>query len=349
MFMQKYAQKYFVVKNDFEHGKCRQLLEYVGDFLNAFEFRDIIHFDQTHWLIQILNGYRMKKLYFTNCNFENVEKTLSTFMNLTHLALDGGCGYGFAHLPNFQHLKEFQLCYFDGMFYHTECEKIIQNNHQLECIDIVGDSFYTPWQIIQCINQNSLNLNKLRIINEAFAIHTDSIDEFEKFVNTSIQLITLGLSTDNHSVQLLQCLSLNCQSIKHLELFHVDHTLSNEMVDVIGSFVFIEYLTLVFKSYEEQIVSIVQHLSNLTQLSVTYRVQTPTTNNYILHFLKKCQTLEKIVIDTHIDRFKPKQPSVDRSFIEEFHQISHKRRNGVILEIKEQGKTLTMLNSQKES
>lgn len=340
VFEQRYAHKYFVIKKN--QGKFQQRIEFIGKFIGSFELRDFRHLDQNHWIIRLLKRLPTKRLYFTNCDFEHVEKALHRFKHITHLALDGGCGFGFARFPNFCQLEEFKLCYFDGMYY-SECEKIIKNNHHLESIDITADAFSDPWHIIECVTKNSKNLIKLRLINEALPVNTQSINAIEEFVNTSKSIVSLGISTDNRSVQLLQRLGHNCKCLKHLDLFHVDHTLSNEMIQAIGSFDTINSLALVFKSYEDGLLTIVGNLPNLIHLSVTYRVQTPSNNNYILQLMKKCATLETIVMDTHIDRFKPKQPIVEIGFRNEFKQISLNRPKRVTLEIKEQGKTIACL------
>lgn len=336
VFKQRYANKYFVIRRS--HSKCQKQIEYIGKFIDSFEIRDFTHLDQNHWIIRLLNRFSTKKLYFINCDFEHVEKALQKFENITHLALDGGCGYGFARLPNFCHLKEFKLSYFEGMYF-SECEKVIKSSHNLESIDIVGDVFSIPWHIVNCVYENAKNLIKFRLINDAKAVNTQSIDAIEEFVNRLKTIISLGISTDNRCVQLLQRLSSNCKCIKHLELFHVDHTLSNEMTQVIGSFDTIDSLALVFESYEDGIVTIVENLPNLRHLSVTYRVYTPSNNDYILLLLRKCETLETIVMDT----FKPNQPILEISFRNEFNRILQNRLKRVKLEIKVKGKIIATL------
>lgn len=344
VFEQRYRNKYFVINGAFKRGTYQQLIKHFGGCIRAFEFRDLHNIDKNHWAVRLLNGFQTQKLYFVNCDFENVKNALSRHKHITHLAFRGGCAYGFARLSGFHNLKEFTMYHFDGIYY-TECKQVIMENRQLEHIEIVDDSFYNPLEMIECASQYSKHLNQLRVVNEAMPLQMPSDDVMNDMLDLTKRLVSLGISTDNQSFQLLQRLSLSCENIKRLALFHVDHTLENRMIDVIGSFGRIESLSLVLKTYEEGIVSIVKKLPNLLHLSVTYRCRTPSSNNYILSLLRECTSLEEIIVDTHQDKFKPKQPKLNEEFHGEFNEVTLNRPKIVRLELKEEGKSIAIVSN----
>lgn len=345
LFEQRYATKYFVVRREYAKSIYETLIDQFHKSIKAVEVQKFKVLSNTHWLMRILARCPVERFKFVGCDFENVKNTLINHENLTHLAFQGGCGYSFVKLPYVHNLREFKVHHFDGMYY-ADYIKVIRNNRQLRVIEIVDDSVNDPYEIVECVHRCHQHLDQLRVINEAKSLKFSSTDELNAFESVAKCVESLGISTDNASVENLRRLSSSCKNITHLELFHVDHMLSNEIIDVIGSFEQIKSLSLVLKSYEEEIVPIVEKLPNLTQLSLKYRCRTPTSNNYVLTLLRKCENLMHIVVDTHIDRFKPKQPSVTAEFRDNFNEITENRCDSVVFELKEEGKIITTIKNE---
>lgn len=343
VFDERYASKYFVFEGKYKKSMYEKLIEQFHSGIKAIKVQKIEEISNRHWAMHFSRKCPIERLKFVDCNFSNVKGALKSHKNLTHLSFKGGCGYSFVKLAYLHNLIEFKVHHFDGIYY-ADYIQVIRNNRQLKVIEIIDDSVNEPYEIIECIHQCQQNLDRLCVINEAKPLKLPSTEAVNAFESVAKCVQSLGISTDNqNSIECLRPLSINCKNITGLELFHVDHTLSSEIAEVIGLFEHVESLSLVFKSYEEGILSIVEKLPNLNHLSLKYRCRTPTSNDYVLTMLQKCENVRKIVVDTHIDRFKPKQPSISETFVDEFIELTVNRDGLVIFELKEEGKKLQQL------
>lgn len=344
VFEQRYTTEYFVIQRKYKQSTCEALIEQFHNIIKAIEIHEVSEIDNRHWLMNSLSKCPIERIKFVDCNFENVKNALSNHKQITHLSFHGGCGYSFVKLPYLHNLKEFKVHHFDGMYY-ADYMQVIRNNRQLNVIEIVDDSVNEPCEMFELVQQYHQNLKELCVINEAKPLKLLSTNALNSFENVSKCIESLDISTDNTSTEYLRRLSLGCKKITRLKLFHVDHTLSNEMVDIVGLFDQIESLSLVLKTYEEGVVSIADKLTNLNHLSLTYRRRTPTSNDYILTFLRRCEKLTNIAVDTHIDRFKLKQPEITEKFRNDFIVITKNRHSLVIFKLKEEGKIIATIRS----
>lgn len=348
VFDERYASKYFVIEGKYKKSMCEKLIEQFHSGIKSIEVQKIKNIANRHWVMQIARKCPTERLKFVDCVFASVKSALSSQSNLTHLSFQRGCGYSFVKLPLLHNLREFKVHHFDGMYY-ADYIQVIGNNRQLKVLEIIDDSVNEPYEIFACVHRYQLNLDQLRMINEAKPLKLESPEAVNAFESVSKSVESLGISTDNkNSIECLRQLSISCTNIKQLELFHVDHTLSSEIVEVLELFEQVESLSLIIKSYEEGVVSIVEKLPNLSRLSLKYRCRTPTSNEYVLTMLQKCKNLRKIVVDTHIDRFKPKQPNVNAAFYDEFFKITESREDLVSFELKEEGRKIASVDNKKE-
>lgn len=348
VFDERYATKYFVIQSKHKKLMYENLIEQFHSGIKSIEIHKISKIANGHWIMQILRNCHIDRIKFVDCSFANVKNSLSNHKNLTHLSFQGGCGYSFVKLPYLHNLKEFKVYHFDGMYY-ADYMQVIGNNRQLKVIEIIDDSVNEPCEIFDCIHQCHHTLDQLRVINEAKPLRLLSTNAFNAFESVSKCVESLGISTDNKSIECLRRLSISCKNITRLELYHVDHTLSNEIAEFIGMFEQVKSLSLIFKSYEDGIVSIAEKLPNLNHLSLKYRCRTPTSNNYILTLLQKCENLMNIVVDTHIDRFKPKQPSITTAFLNDFNKTTKNRQGLVIFELNEEGRKIATVQNKKNN
>lgn len=347
-FSQRYAAKYFTVNGKYTESAYETMIQQFHDGIKSIEVHKIDRIDEKHWLTKILGKCHIERLKFVQCNFENVRNALINHPNLTHLTFDGGRGNSFVKLPYLHRLREFKMRHFDGMYY-ADCVQVIRNNLQLRVIEIVDDSFNNPCEIIDCVYAYHLNLDRLCVINEAKPLRLSTIEELDEFQTVAQSVESMGISIDIASVGWLRRLSANCKNLTRLELFHVGHTLRNGFAEIIASFQQIKSLTLDLRVYEAVIVSIAEKLPNLNELSLKYRCQTPTSNDYILTLLQKCEKLNRIVVDARINCFQTRQPVVTTTFRNNFRKSTESRQDAVIFESKENGRTITTVTNQRKT
>lgn len=306
-FEERYANNCFVIKND-PSETIEAIIKYFSSCIKKVEAHYLDKVDESHSIIELLVKCPIRELAFHSCNFENMKSALAKFQNVTHLSFHKCNVCGFARLLGFRNLKELKALHVNGVYY-TEWNQVITNNQHLEAVEIIDDSVYDSWEIMKFSTEHSI-LKKLHVINQRMALQFPSDDIVDNFLSATNYLNSLGISTDNRSMPFLRLISSKCKYIKRIKLFHVDHTLSNEIIEDFGSFDRIEQFSLVLESYEENKIP-----------------------NLILSLLRKCANLEKIVISTHKGQFVPKDSDFGADFQDKFNKIVQNRLKTVIVKL----------------
>lgn len=344
-FTERYATKYWVIDWTYTESTYELLIEQFQQEIKSIEAHMFAGIDENHWLITTLRKCRhIEGLKFIRCEFDNLKNALIDHPNLTHLTFQGGICFGFSKLPYLHNLKEFKALHFAGL-YHMDYLRLIENNSRLKVIEIVNDSFFDKtYEIFECIYEHHRSLDQLHLINEGRALEFQSTNAADVVESVSKGVKSLGISIDHNSIQYLQRLGSNCKNITSLELFHNGIGLGNEMVKAIASFEQMKSFSLTTWSYEEDIISIMEQLPNLKQLSLTYRDNMPTSNDYILTLLQKCKSLNHIIADTY-NSILLTQPPITDEFRGNFKKITENRRDLVIFEVKKCGIKLTTVTN----
>lgn len=307
IFKKRYSNAYFVIdcESDSKQQLYWSLFNRFGDYadIKAVKGKGIQNIDgRDHWLAQILQKHTklLERLTFDGCTFKNVYELLSQHLRITHLVLKNDF-HKEIQLPNYHNLMKLEL---SCSISFESLKLLIENNARMESL-LLRDccEIATFRELIVFIADHLNHLKELALVNLNHFdwSHPPSDEAIDKIVSCLKHLESLSLGTDPEIIELMQRLSLECQSIKHLEIDQIGENLNDDMLKTLCKFKSIESLALSQPWYDDAIESnLIEFLPNLRQLS--FSMTMPNTFSYVLALLRKGLTLEKITIDVKVNR-----------------------------------------------
>ncbi|XP_055325875.1 uncharacterized protein LOC129579733 [Sitodiplosis mosellana] len=303
VFAKRYADQYFLIEGESERHRniYFELFNLFGDSIRAIEANGFQNIDDNHWLIQLLDKHtpNLEKLCFKKCYFKNVDDFLSRHTNITHLTLrNGSCGWKHQiQLPDYRNLKSLELVDFSHIS-KLSLEQVLLHNPQIGRLVLTFcDQQFTLSNMMALVCTHLKHLKDLDIL-DTYAFGIDfSIVGHMSFVIVQIPTYSLGMIyMEDFKSGLLERVSSDYKSIKHLELFNYHGRFNKGLIDAVGSFDQIETLSASYYCDQKQLEVIIENLPNLRCLSISRIIH--RTNAHILSILSKCTHLEKIVIDS---------------------------------------------------
>lgn len=346
VFKFRYENEYFLIKNESEQMQKQYQAQFkrFGSGIKAIKAYDIEGIEKNHWMAQMLQKHvkKLNKLVFYNCSFNNTIDILLPHMHLEHLAFVGGwCkNDGHVRLPKYRNLKKLEFNNFHNVMASTLKRTFLKNPH-LECL-ILKYCGFTMSRLFELVHKYLKHLKELNIndnfdFSEPIGLPTNKSKE--KFVQSLKNVESLGMSLDDETLDVMERLSANCKSIKHLEVYVFD----DEWIDVIRKFDRVESLALIDMLKMDRIESLVEHLKHLRVLSVDrFRFNEVIT---ALSWLRKSATLEKLTIGSSSGYNQIEHPRKYHNFNAHFHDefVKSIQNQRAKLYIKQGNKTIGVI------
>lgn len=332
IFTERYEDEYFTIDDESDQQKeiYEEQFSRFGSGIKAIKVLGIRGIDKTHWMTEMIQKHtnRLEKLWFRDCSFKNAFDMLANHVDITHLTIIGGSreNYAKVSLPEYRNLRKLDLQKFEH-FEEQSLTWILLHNPQLESLILrfAGTLFTVP-EIMEYVFKYLKHLKEFRIFDE-FDMDNDgpSNECIEKFTDVISGLESLGFNADKDALDIFRSISSKCgENIKELELFFPSYYLSEEMLEITNLFPNVETLSLedVDLESDDGVLSFIGNLSHLRHLTITdmYIQQL----DYILTLLRKCENLEKLVLDLTSEMFEDEDVGVG-GFIHQINSSFHSK------------------------
>lgn len=340
-FEEKYADKDFVIAGGGKGSIDRyrdiylELFQRFGAGIKAIKFIRVRELDYDHWIMHMIEQYtnRVERLKFEYCTIDRIELILSRYMNITDLIIHCshyGQNDAVAKIPTFGNLRKLELTYElrYGNSVYIDVFEIMCHNPALETLILRG---YEVPEILLTIADHLKHLKELHLTSNDLPSNWVLSDDDIVMVVYSLQhLKSLELSISNDHADLMHELGSNCKNIENLGVnYSDDDHIDDQMIEALRQFENVTNLKVNFShGFRIPIGPIAENFPNLSSLEIS----TLESSLDLLSLLRKCKTLETIVIEVYSDY---SMGSMNIQFFSEFIDIMQNRHGKI--EFKELG------------
>lgn len=326
---------YYHVYEEHKQKVHEDVLSHFGSHITKIQLRNLQELDTDHWLIKLMNEHlpNLTHCQFDDCTFNSLFNTLSQQLNLSELKITGYKENSIPdndQLPDFRHLTSFTLNVTN--FRLLDCERIILNNPQLKYLELKAVS-YIPL-ILNIYALVSKHLNHIKVLN---IFSWTTLVELIPISAAMENLEEFSAIVDNNSVDALRHISSKCKNIEKLEIQSYEIDFSIDLFEAIRTFTSITTLILSLREYIESLVVATKDLPNLNELMIAFQCSAPPSNEYILHLLRECESIEVIEIFICEPNVSLNDIDINADFHEEFLDIVRNRPKDVKIRIRGRG------------